>query len=260
MPNHDPDPKMKFTFGLWTVGNSGADPFGGSVRERISRVQIANLFGEVGAYGVNFQDDDFARTIADGATHNAKRSPQALGSGLQPPLIESAPGAAGHSDPSRPVPLGNVWVIHGRSQPILQAACVVVAQMGYNPVLLDQLPIGAGSFRDKLTMYVPRLCYAVCVFAAEDRVSGPSVGDERAAAQEDGANPNVLYETAWAEAVLGPRGMCVLHEQSVKIPTVMHSVLYIDVDRAGRWRVDLALAMRHAGLSIDLNRLYPQVA
>jgi len=58
MPNYEPDPKCKFTFGLWTVGNIGRDPFGGPVRDPISPVQIANLLGEVGAYGVNFHDND----------------------------------------------------------------------------------------------------------------------------------------------------------------------------------------------------------
>src|SRR5471030_2960476 len=59
MPNHyQPDPKLKFSFGLWTVGNIGRDPFGGPVREIISPVQIADLLGEVGAYGVNFHDND----------------------------------------------------------------------------------------------------------------------------------------------------------------------------------------------------------
>ena len=52
------DSKMKFTFGLWTVGNPGRDPFGGPTREVISPVQIVNLLGEVGAYGVNFHDND----------------------------------------------------------------------------------------------------------------------------------------------------------------------------------------------------------
>jgi xylose isomerase len=56
--NYAPDPKLKFTFGLWTVGNTGADPFGGPVREIISPVEICNLLGEVGAYGVNFHDND----------------------------------------------------------------------------------------------------------------------------------------------------------------------------------------------------------
>ncbi len=48
----------KFTFGLWTVGNVGRDPFGGPVREAISPVQIVKLLAEVGAYGVNFHDND----------------------------------------------------------------------------------------------------------------------------------------------------------------------------------------------------------
>lgn len=58
MASYDPDPKSKFTFGLWTVGNVGRDPFGGPVREQISPVQIADILGEVDAYGVNFHDND----------------------------------------------------------------------------------------------------------------------------------------------------------------------------------------------------------
>ena len=58
MSDYKPDPKLKFTFGLWTVGNIGRDPFGGPVREAISPVQICDLLGEVGAYGVNFHDND----------------------------------------------------------------------------------------------------------------------------------------------------------------------------------------------------------
>jgi xylose isomerase len=58
MANYDPDPKMKFTFGLWTVGNIGRDPFGGPTRDPISPVEICNLLGEVGAYGLNFHDND----------------------------------------------------------------------------------------------------------------------------------------------------------------------------------------------------------
>src|SRR6266550_9110431 len=58
MSDFAPDPKKKFTFGLWTVGNVGRDPFGGPVREVISPVQICDLLGEVGSYGVNFHDND----------------------------------------------------------------------------------------------------------------------------------------------------------------------------------------------------------
>lgn len=49
----------KFTFGLWTVGNPGRDPFGGPTREALTPAQIVDLLGEVGGvHGVNFHDND----------------------------------------------------------------------------------------------------------------------------------------------------------------------------------------------------------
>ena len=55
---YEPRPDDMFTFGLWTVGNVGSDPFGGPVRRRLSPVEIVALLAEVGAYGVNFHDND----------------------------------------------------------------------------------------------------------------------------------------------------------------------------------------------------------
>src|SRR5512136_2840572 len=53
-----PKPEHKFTFGLWTVGSIGRDPFGEPVRERMTPVELVHLLAEVGAYGVNFHDND----------------------------------------------------------------------------------------------------------------------------------------------------------------------------------------------------------
>jgi xylose isomerase len=48
----------KFTFGLWTVGNRGRDPFGDAVRPTLPPVDAVRLLSDVGAYGVNFHDND----------------------------------------------------------------------------------------------------------------------------------------------------------------------------------------------------------
>ena len=55
---YEPKPEHKFTFGLWTVGNTGRDPFGDPVREPLSPVDLVHLLAEVGAYGVNLHDND----------------------------------------------------------------------------------------------------------------------------------------------------------------------------------------------------------
>jgi xylose isomerase len=58
MSEYLPKPEHKFTFGLWTVGNRGRDPFGSEVRPGKTPAELAYLLGEVGAYGVNFHDND----------------------------------------------------------------------------------------------------------------------------------------------------------------------------------------------------------
>jgi xylose isomerase len=55
---YQPKPEHKFTFGLWTVGSIGRDPFGGPVRESKTPVELVHLLAEVGAYGLNFHDND----------------------------------------------------------------------------------------------------------------------------------------------------------------------------------------------------------
>jgi xylose isomerase len=62
-----PAPTDHFTFGLWTVGNIGRDPFGDPVRAPISPNRIVEKLGEFGAYGVNLHDNDLVPRDASSA-------------------------------------------------------------------------------------------------------------------------------------------------------------------------------------------------
>jgi xylose isomerase len=55
---YEPQPEHKFSFGLWTLGNRGRDPFGDAVRPPMSPAQIVDLLSAVGAWGVNLHDND----------------------------------------------------------------------------------------------------------------------------------------------------------------------------------------------------------
>ncbi|MBU6317159.1 MAG: xylose isomerase [Acidobacteria bacterium] len=58
MSEYTPTPDDHFTFGLWTVGNTGRDPFGIETRPPLDPVRTVHRLAELGAYGVNFHDDD----------------------------------------------------------------------------------------------------------------------------------------------------------------------------------------------------------
>ena len=58
MDQYTPRPEHHFTFGLWTVGNVGRDPFGDAVRAPLSPTHIVEKLAGLGAYGVNLHDND----------------------------------------------------------------------------------------------------------------------------------------------------------------------------------------------------------
>jgi xylose isomerase len=62
----------KFSFGLWTVGYNGTDPFGGPTRPPLDVVEAVTRLAELGAYGLTFHDDDL---FAFGST-DAERQKQ----------------------------------------------------------------------------------------------------------------------------------------------------------------------------------------
>ncbi|MFD9484420.1 xylose isomerase [Streptomyces sp. NPDC059991] len=84
-----PTPEDKFTFGLWTVGWQGRDPFGDATRPALDPVATVHRLAELGAYGVTFHDDDLIPFGSSGAERSAhiKRFRAALdATGLAVPM------------------------------------------------------------------------------------------------------------------------------------------------------------------------------
>ena len=67
---YEPKPEHKFTFGLWTVGNPGRDPFGDAVRTPPTPIEIVRKLATLGAYGVNLHDNDLVPFGASSQEHD----------------------------------------------------------------------------------------------------------------------------------------------------------------------------------------------
>ncbi|MGW0553879.1 xylose isomerase [Streptomyces sp. NPDC002926] len=84
-----PTPDDRFSFGLWTVGWQGRDPFGEATRPPLDPIESVQYLASLGAYGVTFHDDDlipFGVTEAERESH-IKRFRQALdATGLVVPM------------------------------------------------------------------------------------------------------------------------------------------------------------------------------
>ncbi|HZB67541.1 MAG TPA: TIM barrel protein, partial [Ornithinibacter sp.] len=63
-----PSAEDKFSFGLWTVGWTGADPFGTASRPALDPWEYSDRLAELGAWGITFHDNDVFPFDADEAT------------------------------------------------------------------------------------------------------------------------------------------------------------------------------------------------
>ncbi|MGT2426361.1 xylose isomerase [Amnibacterium kyonggiense] len=80
----------KFSFGLWTVGYNGSDPFGGPTRAPLDVVHVVEKLAELGAYGLTFHDDDlfaFGSTDAERQTQIDRLKGALADTGLIVPMV-----------------------------------------------------------------------------------------------------------------------------------------------------------------------------
>jgi xylose isomerase len=65
-----PRPEHRFTFGLWTVGNPGRDPFGEPTRAPVDPADSVRRLAELGAWGVSLHDNDVVPWGSSAAEHD----------------------------------------------------------------------------------------------------------------------------------------------------------------------------------------------
>ncbi|QVQ55071.1 xylose isomerase [Spiractinospora alimapuensis] len=90
MPDYQPTPEDRFSFGLWTVGWRGVNTFGSPVREPLDPGEAARRIGDLGGYGLTFHDDDLFPPDATSAERESVLKPlrAALAeSGVQVPMV-----------------------------------------------------------------------------------------------------------------------------------------------------------------------------
>ena len=67
-----PTPEDQFSFGLWTVGWLGADPFGSATRPALEPWEYTDKLAELGAWGVTFHDNDLFEFDASESTKDQR--------------------------------------------------------------------------------------------------------------------------------------------------------------------------------------------
>jgi predicted nucleotide-binding protein len=146
---------------------------------------------------------------------------------------------------------GRVLVVHGRNEAAREKVARFLIQLGFEPVLLSEVPGQGRTLIEKLEGQ-SSIAFAVVLLTGDDagKLTSPP---ERLRPR---ARQNVILELGFALGRLGRERVCALYEEGVELPSDYRGVEYAPLDPAGAWRARLAKELHVAGLRFDpLNAL-----
>ena len=151
---------------------------------------------------------------------------------------EARPIARGSRDPKR------VFVVHGRNQQVKEAVVAYLLQLQLEPVVLhDQPNMG----RHLLTKFIEEaeLATFAVVLMTDDDIGGRDSDSVRPRARQ-----NVILELGYFLSRLGQSNVCALVSPGLETPSDFDGIVYVPIDDADRWRVELARELEAAKLPV----------
>lgn len=147
---------------------------------------------------------------------------------------------------------GRIFIVHGHDGNAKhELARVLHALSGADPVILHDEPNRGMVLIEKFEKAAAATGYAVALLTADDvgGVSGPSAPLKKRARQ------NVVFETGFFIGAFGRGRVAVLVEEGVERPSDLQGLVYIELDRNGGWKPQLARELRAAGMPVNFEVL-----
>jgi len=145
-----------------------------------------------------------------------------------------------------------IFVVHGHDREMRESVARTLEKLDLKPIILEEKPNQGLTIIEKLEKYSD-VCFSVILLSPDDiAYNRNDQNDEKLRARQ-----NVIFELGWFMAQLG-RGLTAVlfkpHDQ-FDLPSDISGVLYIQYDRSGSWKLELARELKACGLDIDANKI-----
>lgn len=144
-----------------------------------------------------------------------------------------------------------VFVVHGHDNGAKQEMARTLEKGGFEAIILHEQPDPGKTVIEKIERY-SEVGFAVVLYTECD------LGRDKTLPKEDEkyrARQNVVFEHGYLIGKLGRDRVCALVKGNVETPGDINGVVYIPMDAAGAWKIQLAKNMKDVGLAVDMNTL-----
>lgn len=147
-----------------------------------------------------------------------------------------------------------VFVVHGHDDALKQTVARVVTKLALEPVILHEKPNKSRTIIEKFEDYSD-VSFAIVLLTPDDMGYDLRLGEKTVRPR---ARQNVILELGFFLGRLTRSRVVALFvpTDNFELPTDYTGVLFVPVDDAGKWQMDLVHELKASGIDVDANRLF----
>jgi len=184
--------------------------------------------------------------IAASAASPMSASQAALASGSQ---AQSRPIAQSMlAQPGRVVARNKrkVFIVHGRDNEAKQEVSRFIADLGLEVIILHEQASAGMTIIEKIERYSNDADFALVLYTPCDLGRGAYENNP----PNKRARQNVVFEHGYLMAKLGRENVCALVKNDLEKPNDISGVVYVDLDQAGAWKIEVSKELRACGYQL----------
>ncbi|WP_297187283.1 nucleotide-binding protein [uncultured Porticoccus sp.] len=150
----------------------------------------------------------------------------------------------------KPLDKSKVFIVHGHDEAAQSKTARFVEKLGLEAIILHEKASSGRTIIEKIEHYSD-VGFAIVLYTPDD------LGNAKGKAEElnGRARQNVVFEHGYLIGKLGRENVTALVEAPVELPNDISGVVYINIDEASAWHLQLAKEMKQSGYEIDMNDL-----
>jgi len=145
--------------------------------------------------------------------------------------------------------IDNVFIVHGHDVAVRQSVARVIEKLGLKPIILHEQPNNGKTIIEKFEKHSD-VGFAIILMTNDDEGKSKSEIELKNRARQ-----NVILELGYFIGKLGRERVLPLHSEGVELPSDIHGLLYIPIDKADNWKFAIVKELKSVGYKVDANKL-----
>jgi predicted nucleotide-binding protein len=141
-----------------------------------------------------------------------------------------------------------VFIVHGRDNEAKQEASRFIEKLGLEAIILHEQASVGMTIIEKIERYSNDADFALVLYTACDHGRG---ANESNVEPKNRARQNVVFEHGYLMAKLRRENVCSLVKGNIETPNDISGVVYVPMDTAGAWKIEVAKELKACGYAIN---------